>query len=153
MENKFKNEDDLLAVALLERLITLPKENWTHYYRKFNHWGFPDDFYDLIPDWYDPRVLNTDRLMAINTKVMERIKNEFTNEAILRIHNVEYGRMTDDEFTYWYHNRDRDEIFSKYYPREKQFKELHFWDDDVWERLKSAGLVENEKENSKTAES
>jgi hypothetical protein len=104
-------------------------------------------FYDLVPTWWLKKK-KADRPMRIISPLMDIVKNEFGEKEQLRYHNVYKGKMTNAEFEYWWDNfsntnRSKPSVFNdekhkKYYERSCIINELHWWEDDVFEKLSAA---------------
>jgi hypothetical protein len=135
--------DSILIKKLLKRLESLDKDYWLWYGHQFSDWRFPVEFYDLIPRWYSKRGRYIrDRRYKLTRPIFERIYSEFSVEEQLRFHNVIVGRMSEAEFDYWYSISCTDkEAERTYYDRHFYVKQLRWWENEIFEKLRSIGLV------------
>lgn len=140
--------DKRLSDKLVKRLMILPKDQWLEYGHIFNTWGFPVEFYDLLPNWWKGSF-PMKRAARIINNVTEVIKSEFGNKEELRYHNVFCGNMYDLEFEYWFNNvrigcENHEKSFNLYYNRKNKFGNIRFWDDDVYEKLVKHEIITND---------
>ncbi len=144
--------DAILTKKLLKRLESLDKRDWLWYGHQFNNWAFPIEFYDLIPKWYrrHGRYIGDRRFKIINP-VCERIRDAFSLKDELWFNNVVNGRMSESEFEYWFSLRNGNTETS-YYHRLFEVKELKWWEDETFEKLKSIGLVNDPPSDEKQTE-
>jgi len=143
LEEFQKWQDERVSRRIVERLFTFPKDRWVQFDWIFNQWDFPIEFYDLIPRGYNSYTMK--RKYRVIEKVCDVFRENVSWEVQLRFHNVVMNkRMTDKEFDYWFSLRFDDEKDNKnsiYFERKKQFENIEFWKDDVYERLQSNQLT------------
>lgn len=148
LENWF---DAILTKKLLKRLESLDRRDWLWYDNQFNNWGFPVEFYDLIPRWWNSSKVRKGRRFELIWPVCERIQNEFSRKDQLRFHNVGERRMSEAEFDYWYSiTKINDEAVRIYYHRYYEVRKLKWWEDETFEKLKSIGLVNDPPSDEKS---
>lgn len=115
-------KDRRLAKKLVKRLKSLDEDYWLHFWEKLNNWEFPIEFYDLIPAWWSVGM-DVRRAIFVVSPVLWEIESRFGEKERLWYSNVQKGRMTEDEFEYWY-SLDEDEL-EKYYIKKAKTK---WWD-------------------------
>ena len=134
-----------LSKKLMERLNETKKSEWLRIANTFNSWEFPISFYDLIPKWWGKPGMN--KASEVITPIIDRVKREFGEKEMLRFHNVTTGRMSNDEFEYWFDNistlMGSGKEVDKYYERLYFMQSIHWWEDEVFEKLQK--LVKTEK--------
>ncbi len=136
--------DDRSSKKILNRLKGLKTDMWLYYYEKFNSWEFPLEFYDLIPIWWKSGS-NPKRALKVLDLVMKEIKIKFSEKEQLRYHNVSNGRMTNEEFDFWYDvirtdNYEDTPEKKKYYDRSFAVETIQWWKDDVYNKLCGCGV-------------
>lgn len=129
--------DERLAKKLVKRIYSLPKEEWIEVEHTFNRWRFPMKFYDLMPKWWLKKwdKQKGERAIKIISPVMNIVHKEFGNKEELRYHNVYLGKMTNDEFEYWYDFARGTESISAYYDKKFNVEKIKWWDEDVYKKL------------------
>jgi hypothetical protein len=130
-------DDEILAQKMVDRLNSFPKEKWIFFYHDFNRWAFPMEFYDLLPSWWLTKGEFGKRRYNILSPVCDLIRFHFTEKQLLAFHNCYMGNMTEKEFEYWYEisRFSSDEVLQKYYDRSRKIEELHWWKDEVFEKI------------------
>ena len=129
-----KWQDERLAQRLIERLYTLEEWQWIPAEHTFNSWKFPLEFYDLIPKWWK-RGMKINRAMRVISPVMDVVHTKFGRKEELRYHNVHKGKMTNDEFEFWY-NLDRNgNNLSDYYDKRYKVEQIKWWDEETFKKL------------------
>lgn len=131
--------DNRRAKRLIKRLYELPKENWLRIDHTLNRWEFPMEFFDLMPHWWLLKK-DMDRQMAIISPVMHIVNEEFGRKEQLRYHNVFNGKMTNEEFEYWFNLNRNDIDIHTYYDRKHKVKTLNWWQDDIFQKLSDAAV-------------
>ncbi len=126
---------------ILERLLLFPIEHWAYFWGEFNSWRFPHGFRDLRPFWWDQKGKKIgERMRKLNADVFNKIKVTIPQKELLRVHNVgRLGGMTNDEYEYWWnvsHVDNCNGIDLTYYERKQVLEKLHWWEDDVFEKIK-----------------
>lgn len=129
--------DKRLQRKFIKRLLSIEKNKWVAINHTFNRWQIPPEFYDLIPKWWGYNNLPK-KTFAFIRPIMEIVDNIFTKEEQLRYHNVEKGKMTDAEFTYWYSIERFEKDIMKYYEKRKYMDSIEWWKDDVFGKIKKA---------------
>lgn len=139
--------DKRLQKKFIKRLLSIDKSRWIGINRTFNFWSIPPEFYDLIPKWWKYNKLPR-KTFAFIRPVMQIIDDVFTKEEQLRYHNVQKGKMTDAEFTFW-NSMDSfgEERVSRYYDRADYMDKIEWWKDDVFEKIKTALETDTLKSN------
>jgi len=131
--------DKRLANKLLERLLSRDKKEWMYFYHCFNTWQFPPTFYDLIPEWWG-RPLKGDRMYFVISKVISEIRNEISEKELLRFNNVRMGKMTNDEYEYWWEIKGDDDRMMAFYKRQNYYHSVKFWQDNVFKKIESLNI-------------
>ncbi len=126
-------EDKVLIEKLLNRFYESPKDMWIYYDHTFNSWEFPLEFYDLIPNWWFDSSM--DRKHQVLKPIAKLVKDEFGLKEELRYHNVQKGDMTDEEFEYWFKNKDEEWFFYNYYDKKRNIEKIQWWKEDVYQKL------------------
>lgn len=136
-------QDKTLAKKLVKRLHTIDKEQWIRINHTFNRWDFPIEFYDIMPKWWldESRQGWMDRKHEIISPVMEVIDTVFSRKEQLMYHNVTVGKMTEQEFEYWYDmNTKDDKKVIDFYTRESLINSIKWWEDETFEKLSKLNL-------------
>jgi len=141
------------AYRIKRRLLSFDKVRWIDFGWQFNNWDFPIEFYDLIPYWYryGSHFKSGSKLIR---PLMREIDKNFSNKEQLRHHNVLRGRMTDEQFNFWYdtcslsnaYRNSKEDSWDNFYFREKGFKQIEWWKDEVYESLEKCGFVKGVNE-------
>lgn len=134
MNQAMSQEDKELSEKLIERLKTFDEDRWIDIAHTFNGWVFPTGFYDLVPNWW--RMGTREHLVL--RPLMQMVTDKFGNKEQLRFHNVSMGNMSNEEFEYWYSIRDNpdDKIYTDYCNKRHAIEKLHWWKDEIFEKLK-----------------
>lgn len=134
---KERFQDWQLSNRLVQRLRSMEKEKWIYISHTFNSWEFPVEFYDLIPKWWNQPVHYKRKCKVINP-LMTIVDKHFTRKEQLRYHNVFRGKMSNDEFEYWFYLDTNGLDITEYYERKWKIEGLRWWQDDVFEKLTDA---------------
>jgi polyhydroxyalkanoate synthesis regulator phasin len=128
--------------GMLAKLHSLPKEEWIRIGHQFNSWTFPMEFYEFMPNWWVKKgKWNGDRAYRIVHPICETVRNEVGEKEGLRYHNVYKGKMTNEEFEYWFANirmqskNINEDLTRKYYDRRVKMDTVRWWEDEVFEKL------------------
>lgn len=136
MKNTSKISDKIIG-----KLKSLDRDSQIHCWQLLNQYDFPSELAGLAPEWWVDKEFVESRDEVLKP-VMQYIDSEFTEEETLRYHNVQKGRMTDDEFTIWFKNRFApDDMRELYYNRREKFRKIEWWKDEVWKKIEKSGLI------------
>lgn len=125
-----------LSRALVERLKTIPLDEWIEIEHQFNSWIIPMRFYDLMPKWWLSNDEPMRRRFDLINAVCEVIDSKIPQKEQLQYHNVQKrSAMTVEEFEYWYSIRGIDD---SYWTKRVFMESIHWWEDDVFNKIKEA---------------
>lgn len=145
-------EDKKLLIKVFEIIDKSQKEDLLEFYRDFNYGKIPLPMYHLIPDWW---TLDNERRFQFTIKVLDKIRTVCTEKELSKNHNVFHGKMSYDEFEYWFDNCSlRSGKFDEnFYPRRNTIENLHWWKDDVFNKLVEAfpEIIQDEENGHSTA--
>lgn len=143
-EEKLNIYDCWMQRRWRKRLMATDKIYWIYIQHTLNMWRIPEQFYDLRPLWWKFGKLPRKTYNFINP-IMQIVNAQFSEKEKLRYHNVYVGKMTNEEFEYWYENCSmrspepkNNESINIYYERRWFIDKIEWWKDDVFNVIKES---------------